>query len=82
MFWFGNTEYTVPFLRAGYHTQWAPFPEFEPSLNDQEKEEVLRNLQIRVEKEKEDYQGRIAEAEAKFKESLDEIFHINPEEIR
>jgi hypothetical protein len=22
-FWFGNSEYTIPFFRAGYHTQWA-----------------------------------------------------------
>ncbi len=22
-FWFGNSRYTIPFLRAGYHTQWA-----------------------------------------------------------
>ena len=22
-FWFGNSRFTVPFFRAGYHTQWA-----------------------------------------------------------
>lgn len=22
-FWFGNSRFTIPFLRAGYHTQWA-----------------------------------------------------------
>ncbi len=34
-FWFGNSRYTIPFLRAGYHTQWA-IPDEAVSKNDKE----------------------------------------------
>lgn len=34
-FWFGNSRYTIPFLRAGYHTQWAT-PDEPVSQNDKE----------------------------------------------
>jgi 4-amino-4-deoxy-L-arabinose transferase-like glycosyltransferase len=32
-FWFGNSQYTIPFFRAGIHTQWATPEQPEQSLN-------------------------------------------------
>ncbi len=43
-FWFGNSQYTVPFYRAGYQTQWAQ-PEQPPtSLNEIESDHWMLNL--------------------------------------
>lgn len=46
-FWFGNSEYTIPFFRAGYHTQWAtPQPPPQP-LKPPEMDGYLLNLGLK-----------------------------------
>jgi hypothetical protein len=43
-FWFGNSQYTIPFFKAGYHTQWA-VPEPPPTeLNSVQMDRYLMQL--------------------------------------
>lgn len=43
-FWFGNSEYVIPFFRAGYHTQWATPQMPDHPLNQLEADRYLFNL--------------------------------------
>jgi 4-amino-4-deoxy-L-arabinose transferase-like glycosyltransferase len=43
-FWFGNSQYTIPFFKAGYHTQWA-IPEPPPTaLNSVDMDRYMMQL--------------------------------------
>jgi 4-amino-4-deoxy-L-arabinose transferase-like glycosyltransferase len=43
-FWFGNSQYTIPFLRAGFHPQWATPERKLDNLDSREANAVLFDL--------------------------------------